>query len=191
MDPIIFLKGKRLYLRPILEQDLEKLVIWINDPEIRQFLAAYLPQSPEDERQWLEDLRNKKDTQLTFSIVLKNGDELIGVISLHNINHRQGTATMGFFIGRKDLWNNGYGSEALIILLNYAFDTLNLRKVCSSVYAFNQRSLKAQQKCGFQIEGTLKQQRRYNYGWTDEILLAVFREDFLPPWQEFAKDLAA
>ena len=72
--PIVFLKGKRLYLRPVLEQDLDKLVVWINDPEIRRFLASYLPQSPQDEKQWLENMAKKKDTDLVFAIVLKENN---------------------------------------------------------------------------------------------------------------------
>ncbi len=187
---IVFLKGKRLYLRPVLEQDLDKLVVWINDPEIRQFLASYLPQSPQDEKQWLENMAKKKDTDLTFAIVLTENDEMIGVVGLHKIDHRSGTATTGTLIGRKDLWGKGYGSEAKMVLLDYAFGTLNLRKINTSVFATNPRSLKCQKKCGYQPEGVLKQQRRLNHEWIDEVLLAVFREDFLPLWQEFTKDKA-
>ena len=187
--PIVFLKGKRLYLRPVLEQDLDKLVVWINDPEIRRFLASYLPQSPQDEKQWLENMAKKKDTDLVFAIVLKENNEQIGNIGLHGINHRQGTAHTGTLIGRKDLWSKGYGSEAKMILLDYAFGTLNLRKINTSVFATNPRSLKCQKKCGYQPEGVLKQQRRLNHEWVDEVLLAVFREDFLPLWEKFKEDL--
>ncbi|HCI05636.1 MAG: Acetyltransferase GNAT family protein [Parcubacteria group bacterium GW2011_GWC1_45_9] len=186
--PIVFLKGKRLYLRPILEQDLDNLVVWINDPDVRQFVAAYLPQSPQDEKLWLENLGKKKDTDLTFGIALEKDNSLIGNIGLHRITHRNGTAVMGFMIGRKELWGKGYGSEALMVLLDYAFGVLNLRKVSSSVFDFNERSLKCQQKCGFQTEGRLKAERYVNYAWADEILLAVFREDFLPLWENFKKD---
>jgi RimJ/RimL family protein N-acetyltransferase len=148
-----------------------------------------LPQSPQDEKQWLENMAKKKDTDLVFAIVLKENNEQIGNIGLHGINHRQGTAHTGTLIGRKDLWSKGYGSEAKMILLDYAFGTLNLRKINTSVFATNPRSLKCQKKCGYQPEGVLKQQRRLNHEWVDEVLLAVFREDFLPLWEKFKEDL--
>ncbi len=187
--PVKFLVGKRLYLRPISEADLERVTVWINDPDVRQYLAAYLPQSEQDEREWIQGLSKRKDTDLVFAIVLKENNEQIGNIGLHGINHRQGTAHTGTLIGRKDLWSKGYGSEAKMILLDYAFGTLNLRKINTSVFATNPRSLKCQEKCGYQREGVLKQQRRLNHEWVDEVLLAVFREDFLPLWEKFKEDL--
>ena len=131
----------------------------------------------------------KKDTSLSFAIVLREGDEMIGVTSTRNIDHRQGTAVGGILIGRKDLWGNGVGTEATMLSLYYAFTTLNLRKVCSSVYAFNERSIAYQKKCGFREEGRLIRQHRHEFDWVDEILLAVFAEDFQPLWEKFAKDL--
>lgn len=141
IQPIVFLRAKRIYLRPLEPEDIPLLVRWINDPDIRKFVASYLPQTTQDEEVWLENLGKRKANDLTFGIALKDTLELIGVMGLHQINHKDGTAQTGAMLGRKDLWGQGYGSEAKMALLGYAFNTLNLRKICSSAYAFNKRSL--------------------------------------------------
>ena len=50
-QPIRFLVGKELYLWSVLEEDLPKCVVWINDPKIREFVSIHLPQSPQDEKE--------------------------------------------------------------------------------------------------------------------------------------------
>lgn len=184
-DRIVFRMGKRIYLRPVLKEDVPKLTVWINDPEVTMFLKASLPMSPDDEEEWFNKLRTRKDTDITLAIVLVETDEIIGVISLHKVNRQDGTATTGSLIGHKDCWGKGYGSEAKMLLLDWAFNTLNMRKINSSVLAYNSRSKKALEKCGYKEEGVRKKQI-YRLGeYHDEILMAVFRENFTPFWENF------
>ena len=184
-ERIVFRVGKNIYLRPVLKEDLPKLTIWINDPEVTMFLKASLPMTPEDEEGWYKKLSQKNDTEIRLSIVLKETDEFIGIIALHKINRQNGTATSGSFIGRKDFWGKGYGTEASTLLLEYAFNTLNLRKINSSVLTYNVRSKRRLEKCGYKEEGVRKAQI-YRLGqYHDEILMAVFREDFLPFWEHY------
>ncbi len=61
-------------------------------------------------------------------------------MGIHRINWKDRTATTGAVIGEKAYWDKGYGSEAKMLVLDYAFNMLNLRKICSQVLAFNKRS---------------------------------------------------
>jgi RimJ/RimL family protein N-acetyltransferase len=88
-------------------------------------------------------------------------------------------------IGEKEYWGKGYGTEAKMLLLHYAFDTLNLRKICSSVISFNERSHKYSLKCGYKEEGRRKAQLFRDGKYWDEIQLAVFRKDWLLLWKKF------
>ncbi len=81
----------------------------------------------------------------------------------------------------------GYGTEAKMLLLDYAFNTLNLRKVCSTVLAFNGRSQRYNEKCGYVVEGVQKAQVFRDGSYHDLILMAVFRDDWLPVWREYQK----
>lgn len=185
MCEVIFTSGKRVVLRPVMEKDLPLFVKWINDPEVSQFLSVYFPMMEADEKSWLENLPKRKPGNIVFTIVVDG--KAIGNIGLHGIEMKDRTATTGTFIGEKEYWGKGYGTEAKMLLLNYAFNTLNLRKICSAAIAFNTRSINYSLKCGYEIEGKLRD-HTYRHGkYWDHILFAVFREKWEPLWAEFKK----
>jgi len=183
---IVFLQSKRVVLRPLLKEDVPLLIRWINDPEVSQYLSVYMPMMEADENEWFENLHKRKPYDIVLAIVVDR--KAIGTMGIHGINMKDRVATTGALIGEKEYWGKGYGSEAKMLLLNYAFNTLNLRKVCSAVFAFNERSYKYSLKCGYKEEGRRREQFYRHGKYWDEILLAVFRDDWLPLWEKFAKE---
>jgi RimJ/RimL family protein N-acetyltransferase len=186
-QPVVFLKGKQVTLRPIEKEDLATFARWINDPEIRDYIKSFVPMTAADEEEWFASLGKRKPNNISLAMVTSDG-VLIGNIALHNINWRSRIATTGTLIGEKEYWSKGLGTEAKILLLHYAFDSLNLRKICSQVIAYNTRSQRYSEKCGYKPDGILKDHvfRRGEY-W-DLINLAVFREDFDPIWEKYQKE---
>ncbi len=182
---VVFLLGKRVVLRPLMKEDIPLLIRWINDPEISKFLNVCMPMMEADEEEWFGNLHKEKPNNIVLAIVVEG--KTIGTMGLHGISWKDRTATTGALIGEKEYWNKGYGSEAKMLLLNYAFNTLNLRKISSSVIAFNKRSYNYSLKCGYKKEGRLKKHHFSHGKYWDEILLAVFVEDWLPLWKQFAK----
>jgi RimJ/RimL family protein N-acetyltransferase len=184
---IVFLQGKKLYLRPPTKEDIPFFVRWMNDQEITQFLAVYLPITGAGEVEWLDRLQKNNDKDIVLVIVDAKTDKPIGTMGLHRINWKDRTATTGALIGEKSYWGKGYGSEAKMLLLHYAFHSLNLRKICSLVLSFNGRSKAYSEKCGYKVEGVLKEHIFKNGEYWDEIHMAVFKEDWEPLWKEFQK----
>jgi len=182
---VVFLRGQRIILRPVEKTDIKQLVIWINDPEVTQFITASFPVNEMAEEKWHESLDPKKDIVLGIEVE----GELIGVMGIHGINWVDRIATTGAMIGNKKYWGKGYGTDAKMILLNYAFNTLNLRKLLSSVYDFNGRSLNYSLHCGYKIEGRRKRNRFRKGRYCDEIELGLFKKDWLPYWREYKKGL--
>ena len=74
-----------------------------------------------------------------------------------------------------------------MLLLNYAFNTLNLRKIVSRVVSFNRRSKAYSEKCGYKVEGVLKKDIFKDGEYHDLICMAVFKDDWLPLWEKFRK----
>lgn len=183
---VIFLRGKKVNLRPLRKStDLEQCIIWINDPDVRRYLLIYFPTSAAEEERWF-DSHVDNDNQKIFGIETKDG-RLIGVMSLNGINFKDGVATTGAYIGSKADRGKGYGVDAKMTLLNYAFNELNLRKICSEVLGFNKRSLKYNEKCGYRQEGVRRRQIFKEGKYHDEILIAVFKEKWLPLWRKWEK----
>jgi len=182
---IIFRMGKRVYLRPVLREDLPRLTVWINDPQVTKNLFAFHPYTPEDEEAWVRKISENHGKSEVLAIVLEDSDEAIGVIDLRGIDPRNGHAEMGFSIGNKAYWNQGYGTEAQMLILEYAFNTLNLRKVCCTVNEANPRSRRCLEKCGYREEGRLKEHFYSQGRFLDVFQMAVFKADFLKIWGEF------
>ncbi|PLX21796.1 hypothetical protein C0584_01690 [Candidatus Parcubacteria bacterium] len=177
-----FIQGKRLYLRPVMKDDANIFQVWINDREVTKFLVVNTPVTMQMQEKWVED-RAVNDTSMVLSIVLNNGT-LIGNIAVRDINRVDRTANTGCVIGEKDEWGKGYGREAKMLFLDYLFNTLNLRKINSTAIAFNGRSISYQMKCGAVQEGLKKKQIFQDGQYHDEVVLAVFKEDFEKLWKK-------
>lgn len=181
---VVFITGKKVVLRPINKAtDLEAFNRWINAPDVRKFMTGFLPIDLKQEGEWFDSLSNRKNS-ITLAIETKEG-ELIGNIGLHGIDWASRVATTGALIGDEANRGRGYGTDAKMILLNYAFNTLNLRKVCSMAIAYNGRSLRFNAKCGYKEEGRRKAHHFKEGEYYDEVMTAVFREDWEPLWQEY------
>lgn len=186
-NDIIFLKGKRLYLRPVWREDVPLMLKWSNDPDLRGlYRARAVPIHQAEADEWIAQLHKRRDS-LSFVVCLNDGPA-IGMIGLHTIDWESRVASTEAVIGEKEFWGKGYASEAKIILLHYAFDTLNLHKIWGAIFAFNKASQAYNKKCGYKVEGVQRRQIFANGKYHDRILIAVFREEWLPVWKLFLKN---
>jgi RimJ/RimL family protein N-acetyltransferase len=144
---------QRIYLGPVLEEHLSLLFLWFNDLEVIKYLDLKDIVTPENLRDSWRTMSQRTQTDIVFSICLKDGDEIIGETGLHDINTTTQIAEAGFIIGRKDLWNMGYGKEAQILLLRYAFDVVGLQRVLAKVHYKNIASLRCLEHIGYRSEG--------------------------------------
>lgn len=187
-DGPIWRKGKKTILRPLQKSDAHDLQRWINDPANNQYLNIGSPVGLGFEEEWIEKNQAPSTTNIVVAVCTHDGT-FIGVMGLHSINLIHGTATTGANLGSLEHQGKGYGSDAKMMLLDFAFNELGLHKVQSRVIAYNKRSVAYSKKCGYVEEGTLKDQWFRHGTRHDEILLAVFRDAWLPLWEEYKKDL--
>ncbi len=182
-----FLESKRLYLRPVEMKDISTLQRFINDRDVRRYLYAIYPISLKEEEEVVQGWMRESSENVILAVVKKQGNVLLGTLALHKINHPNGTAFTGFALGEKKEWNKGYGTEAKMLLLEYAFHTLNLRKICSEAVAPNKGSIKHNEKCGYKLEGVRKAHIYRDGKYHDLVQTAVFREDWEKIFQKQQK----
>ena len=122
--------GDRLYLSPTSAEDVELFTQWLNDFQTTDYIgrSGYITTTL-NEQEYLEN-RSKKD-MASFCIVTLEEDKLIGTISLEHIDLINRDAILGIFIGDGNYRNQGYGTEAIKLILDYGFNYLNLHKNCS------------------------------------------------------------
>ncbi|MFW6293014.1 MAG: GNAT family N-acetyltransferase [Spirochaetota bacterium] len=169
------LVGKRCYLSPINVDDAERYCEWLNDMEVARTLSlAPMNISLGAEREALERLSREHN----YAIVLEDSDELIGNCGLIDLNHRDRACEIGIFIGSKDYWGRGYGPEAMQLLMQYAFDYLNIRTILLRAYSFNERGIAAYRKLGFREVGTWRKAIAREGAEHDVIFMDILAEEF-------------
>jgi RimJ/RimL family protein N-acetyltransferase len=120
----------------------------------------------------------KLSAEHNYSIIDGETDALIGNCGFIDIDHLNQTAEAGIFIGNKNYWNKGYGTEALSLLLDYGFKALNLHNVLIRVYDFNTRAQKCYEKAGFKRIGARREALYRNLEKHDVIFMDIVPSDF-------------
>ena len=190
MERPIIISGENISLSPLVQEDLDKLWLWINDKEISQYLTVYRRLfSKEAEKEWLN--KTLMDTENpTFAILSNTNKNIIGVVSL-TVDKENNNSVLGIFIGEKNLWNKGLGTEAIILLLDYAFNVLNLHKVWLGVFSFNKRAYQVYQKVGFKEVGRLREHIRVgDCRYSDYIIMDILNREYMQKYESKFKSIA-
>lgn len=174
------LVGDRIYLSPrgASDEEIEKFTDWMNDFQTTDFIGrsgqvvTFI-----GEKEWLENsTKNVQDR--SFSIIELNHNKLIGTISLENFSWIERSAVLGIFIGDKDFRNNGYGTEAIKLLLEYGFKYLNLHSIRLDLLSINERAHKCYLKCGFKDTGCSREAIYVNGKYYDRLHMDILENEF-------------
>lgn len=173
-----FLTGERIYLREVRLSDVNEIYCgWMNDPDVTQYLESrFYATGMKELQQYVERLVEDRN-QPFFAICLKNEDRHIGNIKLGPINWIHRHADIGIIIGEKDCWKQGYATDAIKLMRDYAFGILNLHKLTAGCYYLNQSSVRAFEKAGFVVEGIRKSHYFCQAGYLDAVLLGIARNE--------------
>jgi RimJ/RimL family protein N-acetyltransferase len=172
------IEGREVRIRAIEKRDIDEIMKWINDPEVKSNLLMRYPVSQYQEERWIETaLATDNQRNKTFALETKDGVYL-GGIGLHKIDWENSNAEVGIVIGKKEYWNKGYGTDAMLAILDFAFNQMNLHRVYLRVFEFNQRGIRSYEKCGFQKEGVLRQDRYRQGRYYNTIMMGILKEEF-------------
>jgi len=154
--------GKNICLRSLTKKDFDKTFKWHNDLELKNLTLSHpFPVTDVQEEEWYNSLlKDSSNKNVYFGIEDKSNKELVGIIFLSKINTIHQTCWLGVFLGEESARGKGFGKEAVSLIVDYAFTSLNLRKVSLEVVNTNKNAIIVYKKLGFDIEGKLK-----NYVW--------------------------
>jgi RimJ/RimL family protein N-acetyltransferase len=173
------LVGKLVRLRPIEPGDRDRYFEWINDLEVAQFLEArgLYSMAQEDEFVRAATLQTRPPT-IVLAIETLEESRHIGSIDLRQIHEQDRRGTLGIMIGDKEYWSRGYGTDAILTMLRYGFEELNLNRVDLTCDQRNARGIACYLKCGFIEEGRMRQHRFAKGRYWDTVIMANFAEAF-------------
>jgi diamine N-acetyltransferase len=172
--------GKRIRLRALEREDLPRFVAWFNDNEVTAGLSVFLPMSQDEEEQWYEGMLKIAPTEHPMMIEIRSDETWIpiGDCGFHKIDWRNQAAELGIVIGEKSYWNQGYGTEAMRLLLRHGFNTLNLNRIFLRVFESNPRAIRTYEKAGFVHEGCFRQAEYRNGRYVDVLFMSVLRSEW-------------
>ncbi len=174
------LEGERTLLRRHTAANLDAFRRWYSDPEVVR-LARYQegPMRPEEIERFFTARVLGADS-LAFAVHVKATERLIGTCAFSQVDGDNGSALFHITIGEKDAWGQGYGTEATALMLEHAIERLGLHRVALSVFAFNERAIRAYRKVGFVVEGRARDAIWRDGRYWDELQMSILEDD----WRE-------
>jgi UDP-4-amino-4,6-dideoxy-N-acetyl-beta-L-altrosamine N-acetyltransferase len=141
-------------LTPLEESDIDFLYVWQNAPNVRDLTMGFrFPVQKETVKEWIKNQREQNGkSRVVFAI--RQEENLVGTIQLHGLDPYQRKALLGIYIGEAAKRNTGMGFVSCALVIDYAFNGLNIRKIGLEVLSINQNAIALYEKLGFKKEGT-------------------------------------
>jgi RimJ/RimL family protein N-acetyltransferase len=172
-----FLIGQDVYLRPLESGDLPLIRQWANDPEVRAQTGEVMPMSEAGASEFFERVRTERD-RVWFAVLLKESDQMIGEAGLLRMFHAWRTTDLTIIIGDRSAWGRGYGTQAIHLLLDYAFGYLNFHRVAVGVVGFNERALHFYETVGFRREGVERDGYFHDHRYHDFVMMSILEDEY-------------
>lgn len=174
------IEGKLVNLRAREMGDLERNYRWMNDREVTRYLSMRYPISLAAEEVWMREGASQPmafGSNVFFAIETKDGEH-IGNINFLEMSAEQRKARLGVAIGEKSYWSKGYGTDAMLTFLRFAFDEMNLHRIDLTVIAENTRAIACYRKCGFVQEVCMRRAIFSRGAYRDHLVMGVLRDEF-------------
>ena len=170
--------GKNILLRAIEESDLPTLHKWANDPATQDIMGGiYWPSSFDFHKTWFSKL---KDDEKNQRLAIEAPDAgLIGISSIIDIDYRNNHAWHGVMLGDVDIRGKGYGKDAVMATMRYAFDELHLERLDGQMIEYNEGSVAFYcDKLGWKKEGVRRNWFYRKGRYWDQVVVGITREDY-------------
>lgn len=175
-----YMFGENVMLRDYRQDDLPHIRKWVNDRKTTEYLSAifWFPQSEIDTSEFLNRAMRSAPNAAYFVIADVKDESYIGQMDIFEINWKIRLGKLGTVIGNEAKRGKGYGTEALKLMLDYAFGVLGLERLELDVYADNKRAVRCYEKAGFVHEGTRRRAAMVNGKHADVHIMAVIKADW-------------
>ena len=171
--------GRRIVLRRHRAENLAVVSRWYRDPEVARLTRYQTRPMPREEVERFFQTRLLGPDSVAYAIHVRLTDRLIGLTTFSSLDPDNGSVLFHITLGERDVWGQGYGTEAASLMLAHAFERLGLHRVGLSVFSFNERAIRSYEKAGFRIEGRLRDAIARDGRYWDEIQMGALRPEWL------------
>jgi len=173
---------RRVYLAPLEDKHISHYLQLSDDPELVA-TEGWRPFGIDEKERFLQTLQVltlpycSSGKTIIFSIISTADDKAIGYVSIKGINEAKSSAELGIGIMEKEYRGQGYGTEALKLALDYAFNELGLALLGLTVFPSNERAIRAYEKVGFKRKEVLEKSWLMPDGEYADMLLMEVTQD--------------
>jgi RimJ/RimL family protein N-acetyltransferase len=178
------LVGKKIRLAMLTREDVPILTEWFSrDIEMLRLGDdnVMYPFTLADEEAWFESLQ-ERESSYTFAVRTLEDNQLVGNCGMGNFHHQAHAAEVGINIGT-GFRSQGYGTDAMQVLLRFGFMELNLNRICLHVFAINTRAIRSYEKTGFVLEGKYRNAMLRDGQVADLAVMSILRCEWVPLYQ--------
>ncbi|WP_257821961.1 GNAT family N-acetyltransferase [Salipaludibacillus agaradhaerens] len=169
----------RIRLRKMVKEDSEVYHTWRNNEQVMMSTSLVMDHySIEETRDFVTEVILNSSSSKSYIIEEKADGKPIGVTSLIHMDYKNRHAECVIDIGDTSYWGQGYATEALKLLLSYAFSELNMHRISLRVFSFNDKAIKLYNKLGFRHEGTSRESLFRQSRWFDIIHMGMLQEEY-------------
>lgn len=159
-------------LRKLVQDDLALVLAWRNHPDIRRYMFSTHEITFDEHCSWFA--RASQDPSRHLLLFEQNGQPL-GFVNLHVLNPIAGVADWGFYVSPDA--PKGTGKSLGTTVLKYAFEQLNLHKLCGQALDFNEKSIHFHLRMGFRQEGVLREQHFDGIHYHSIVCFGLLRQE--------------
>jgi diamine N-acetyltransferase len=175
-EDVRFLESKNIYLRPFLKDDIPFILYSYNDYETRLKTGDIKSTNYSDAEKIVD---RKDESRIWFAVVRKSDNKVIGETGLTRMFPAWRTTDLSIIIPNSSYQHQGYGTEAINLLMNYAFGHLNFNRIAIGVIGLNDKALDFYEKVGFKKEGIQEEGYYCNYKYYDFIMMRILKREFI------------
>lgn len=174
------LKGVQVALRAVEREDLNQLLEWRNNPNLRQYFREFRELSQYNQELWFENKVIQDPNTIMFSIIEMENKKLLGACGVCYIDWINRSADFSIYIGHHDLYiDQVFAPDTAHILVDYAFAELNLHRLWCEVYEFDILKREMLESIGFKIDGRHRQTHWSQGKWCDSLFYSLLKTDSL------------
>lgn len=171
--------GSKVFIRAVEKEDLERFQLWSNDFQLKE-LFDFVIDFTNDESLVCDYVGNGDfGSNIYFTIVEIDTKKPVGRCTLSDIDYVNKKCNCSLYIGDVASQNKGYGTEAMRLLMKYAFDDLNLNRIGTWVFDFNKGAIKCFKRCGMKVEGIMRDGVYRNGKYHDVYFMGVLKSEYL------------
>ncbi|MFH1370588.1 MAG: GNAT family protein [Planctomycetota bacterium] len=179
------IQGQKITLREMEKADVANKVKWFNDPDVNKTLLVEEKLELNKSLNWFERTRN--DASRRDFVIESSQGTPIGIMALVHIDAVHGTAECFCAVGEKAYWGGGIGTEAHLLLVDWAFKNLGLHKIWAYIRPENTAIIKVVERIGFKVEGMLREEKYIGGKRVDIVRIGLLRREFYAAHPEFEK----